>query len=72
MDHVMMMVLVMLTRVTKPLMSLLLMARMMHGGLHMVHELIWLLLLLLVLVIHGGLTMVVTVIVTSAAVIHMT
>lgn len=70
----MMMVLVMLTRVTKPLMSLLLMARMMHGGLHMVHELIWLLLLLLlVLVIHGGLTMVVvTVIVTSAAVIHMT
>ena len=67
----MMMVLVMLTRVTKPLMSLLLMARMMHGGLHMVHELIWLL-LLLVLVIHGGLTMVVTVIVTSAAVIHMT
>ena len=72
MDHVMV-VLVMLTRVTKPLMSLLLMARMMHGGLHMVHELIWLLLLLLlVLVIHGGLTMVVTVIVTSAAVIHMT
>ena len=68
----MMMVLVMLTRVTKPLMSLLLMARMMHGGLHMVHELIWLLLLLVVLVIHGGLTMVVTVIVTSAAVIHMT
>ena len=71
----MMMVLVMLTRVTKPLMSLLLMARMMHGWLHMVHELIWLLLLLLllVLVIHGGLTMVVvTVIVTSAAVIHMT
>ena len=69
----MMMVLVMLTRVTKPLMSLLLMARMMHGGLHMVHELIWLLLLLLVLVIHGGLTMmVVTVIVTSAAIIHMT
>ena len=69
----MMMVLVMLTRVTKPLMSLLLMARMMHGGLPMVHELIWLLLLLLlVLVIHGGLTMVVTVIVTSAAVIHMT
>ena len=56
MDHVMMMVLVMLTRVTKPLMSLLLMARMMHGGLHMVHELIWLLLLLLlllVLVIHA-------------------
>ena len=52
----MMMVLVMLTRVTKPLMSLLLMARMMHGGLHMVHELIWLLLLLLlllVLVIHA-------------------
>ena len=72
MDHVMMMVLVMLTRVTKPLMSLLLMARMMHGGLHMVHELIWLLLLLLVLVIHGGLTMVVTVIVPSAAIIHMT
>ena len=69
----MMMVLVMLTRVTKPLMSLLLMARMMHGGLHMVHELIWLLLLLLVLVIHGGLTMVVvTVIVPSAAIIHMT
>ena len=70
------MVVLMLTRVTKPLMGLLLMARMMHGRLHMVHELILLLvlvlLLLLVLVIHGGLTMVVTVIVTSAAVIHMT
>ena len=68
MDHVMVMVLVMLTRVTKPLMGLLLMARMMHGRLHMVHELI--LLLLLLLVIHGGLT-VVTVIV-SGIIVHMT
>ena len=66
MDHVMV-VLVMLTRVTKPLMGLLLMARMMHGRLHMVHELI---LLLLLLVIHGGLT-VVTVIV-SGIIVHMT
>ena len=58
----------MLTRVTKPLMGLLLMARMMmHGRLHMVHELI---LLLLMLVIHGGLT-VVTVIV-SGIIVHMT
>ena len=65
MDHVMV-VLVMLTRVTKPLMGLLLMARMMHGRLHMVHELI----LLLLLVIHGGLT-VVTVIV-SGIIVHMT
>ena len=63
----MVMVLVMLTRVTKPLMGLLLMARMMmHGGLHMVHELI-LLLLLLLLVIHRGLTMV-TVIVAGIVV----
>ena len=60
----MVMVLVMLTRVTKPLMGLLLMARMMmHGGLHMVHELI----LLLLLVIHRGLTMV-TVIVAGIVV----
>ena len=59
----------MLTRVTKPLMGLLLMARMMmHGRLHMVHELI--LLLLMLLVIHGGLT-VVTVIV-SGIIVHMT
>ena len=60
------MVVLMLTRVTKPLMGLLLMARMMHGRLHMVHELI----LLLMLVIHGGLT-VVTVIV-SGIIVHMT
>ena len=63
------MVVLMLTRVTKPLMGLLLMARkmmMMHGGLHMVHELI-LLLLLLLLVIHRGLTMV-TVIVAGIVV----
>ena len=65
MDHVMM-VLVMLTCVTKPLMSLLLMARMMHGRLHMVHELI---LLLLVVVIQGGLAVVVTVII-SGIIIH--
>ena len=58
------MVVLMLTRVTKPLMGLLLMARMMmHGGLHMVHELI----LLLLLVIHRGLTMV-TVIVAGIVV----
>ena len=70
MDHVMVVLVMMLTRVTKPLMGLLLMARMMmHGRLHMVHELI-LLLLLLMLVIHGGLT-VVTVIV-SGIIVHMT
>ena len=66
MDHVMVVLVMMLTRVTKPLMGLLLMARMMmHGRLHMVHELI-----LLLLVIHGGLT-VVTVIV-SGIIVHMT
>ena len=65
MDHVMVVLVMMLTRVTKPLMGLLLMARMMmHGRLHMVHELI------LLLVIHGGLT-VVTVIV-SGIIVHMT
>ena len=67
MDHVMVVLVMMLTRVTKPLMGLLLMARMMmHGRLHMVHKLI----LLLMLVIHGGLT-VVTVIV-SGIIVHMT